>query len=74
MVLKIANLFIKVNYQHDLVKELSKKYIINNYAHIDIDLDDINTDKYLVKNKLEVAGAAIEYNGKAYLFIGPSGI
>ena len=55
IVLKIANLNIRVYYQYNLFYELSKKYVLDNYNHVDIELNDIDNNKYLINNKPEVA-------------------
>lgn len=95
MVCKIANLFINIHYEYDLIHSLCKDYIVNEYDHIDINIENINIDKYKDENRIEAAevlaileclaesifkynmlllhGAAIEYKGKAYLFMAPSG-
>lgn len=55
LVVKIANLHISFNYEYNLIKELSNDYIVDEYDHIDIELNDINVDKYASDNRPEVA-------------------
>lgn len=55
MVCKIAGLYIKFDYEYDLIHELSEKYIVDNYDHIDICLNNKNIDKYKDDNRIEAA-------------------
>lgn len=54
-VIKIGELFIQVNHNYDLILDMSKDYVINTYDHIDVDLNDLDIDKYLIENRPESA-------------------
>lgn len=55
IVCKIANLFIKIDYQYDLIHSLCKDYIVSEYDHIDININDYDTSKYISNNKADSA-------------------
>lgn len=55
MVCKISNLFINIHYEYDLIHTLCKDYIVSDFGHIDINIDNINIDKYKGNNRIEAA-------------------
>lgn len=55
MVCKIANLYINIHYEYDLIHSLCKDYIVSEYDHIDINIENINIDKYKDENKIDAA-------------------
>lgn len=55
MVCKIANLFINIHYEYDLIHSLCKDYIVSDHDHIDINIEKINIDKYKTENRIEAA-------------------
>lgn len=54
-VIKIGELYIKINHEYDLILDMSKDYIVNDFNHIDIDLNDLDVDKYLIDNRPDAA-------------------